>query len=70
MQLKTKIINEAVASITAAGYEPTVGIGSKHVIKWMQNGRPRMLVCSVSPSKQGALRHSRAVLRRLLNGSN
>jgi hypothetical protein len=52
--------------ITAAGHKPTVVFGRHAKIKWVQNGRSCMLVCSVSPSDRQTIHQSRSTLRRLL----
>jgi hypothetical protein len=60
------IVREAIDTIIAAGYVPTIVI-NKHVkIYWHQNGHQNMLVCSVSPSDRATIWASRARLRRML----
>ena len=63
------IVREAVATVVARGFTPTVRNGGKHFkVSWIANGRRSVLVISQSPSNRKARVQSRAVLRRLLNG--
>jgi len=69
MRRPNELVREAVATVVAYGFVPTVRDGGKHFkVSWVANGRRRVLVISHSPSNQKARIRSRAVLRRLLNG--
>jgi hypothetical protein len=63
-----ELVREAVATVVAYGFAPTVRNGGKHFkVSWVANGRRRVLVISQSPSNRKARVQSRAILRRLLS---
>jgi hypothetical protein len=63
------LVHEAIATLTARGFIPSVS-GKKHVkIRWSDRGRSYVLVVSRSPSNHRARANSRALLRRLLRAN-
>jgi hypothetical protein len=64
---RNQLITEALVMIKAAGYEPGVKINRHVKITWVQGGRLRVLVCSLTPSDWRAIRKVRSDVRRLLN---
>jgi hypothetical protein len=67
-----ELIGEAVATLTAHGFEPVVSNGGKHAkVGWVDAaGRRRVLTFSYSHTGNWRTRaNSRARLRRLLRGN-
>jgi len=65
-----QLLREALGTLTARGFTPTVSNGGKHhKVSWTARGRRYVLVISRSPSDWRARLASRAVLRRLLNSN-
>jgi hypothetical protein len=65
--MKNELLDEALAMIRAAGYEPNTARSRHWKISWVdQQGRTRLLVVAYTPSGRKARAQSRATLRRLL----
>jgi hypothetical protein len=65
--MKNELLNEALATIRARGFEPSVARNRHWKVNWTdQHGRTRTLVVARSPSDRRARKQSRALLRRLL----
>jgi hypothetical protein len=61
------LIREAVETLIAHGFDPTVSNGGKRLkISWAAAHHRRVLIISRSPSDWRARLNSRAILRRLL----
>jgi hypothetical protein len=63
--MKTELLDEALSTIRAAGFEPSVVCNRHWKMSWTdRHGRTHRLMIVPSPSDRPA--QSRAVLRRLL----
>ena len=67
LAMKNELLDEALSTIRAAGFEPSV-VCNRHwkISRTDQHGRTQCLVIALSPSDRRARMQSRAVLRRLL----
>jgi hypothetical protein len=65
--MRNELLDEALATIRAAGFEPNI-VRSRHwKIRWVdRQGRTRLLVVAFTPGGRKARMQSRAILRRLL----
>jgi hypothetical protein len=67
LAMKNELLEDAVAMVRAAGFEPDVARGRHWKVSWTdQRGRTRLIVVAFSPSNRRARVQSRAILRRLL----
>jgi hypothetical protein len=65
--MRNKLLDDAIAMIRSAGYEPKVVCNRHWKISWVDgSGRKCCLVISVSPSDRLAHHRSRTELRKLL----
>ncbi len=65
--MRHQILEEALDTIRAAGFEPSVVRGKHWKVSWVdRSGRVRLLVVSFSPSARRTRVQSRTTLRRLL----
>jgi hypothetical protein len=65
--VRNELLEEALATVRAAGFEPSVERNRHWKVRWTdQRGRSQLLVIAFSPSDRRARMQSRAVLRRLL----
>ena len=65
--MRNELLEEALATLRQAGFEPRVVRNRHWKITWVdQHGRTRMLVVAFSPSNRRARVQSRNTLRRLL----
>jgi hypothetical protein len=64
---KSSLVREAVALLSQHGFDAVVDANSKHFkVRWLQNGRPQLLVVSRSASDRRAAVASRTLLRQLI----
>ena len=67
MSKKNDLLEDAVETIRAAGFEPSVTRGRHFKVQWQdQHGRGCCSVLSVSPSDQRAHHQSKSILKKLL----
>jgi hypothetical protein len=65
--MRHELLEDALKTIRAAGFKPTVVRNSHWKIRWLdRRGRKQMLIVAFSPSDYRARAQSRAILRRLL----
>jgi hypothetical protein len=65
--MKHEILEEALSTIRAAGFEPSIVRNRHWKISWIdRRGRKQVLTVAASPSDYRARVQSRALLRRLL----
>jgi hypothetical protein len=61
------MLDEALTTIRAAGFEPNVARNRHWKVSWTDGrGRTRILVIAFTPSNRRARAQSRSILRRLL----
>jgi hypothetical protein len=67
MMMRHELLDEALTTIRAAGFVPSVARNKHFKVSWTdQQGRTRLLVIAFSPSDYRPRAKSGAVLRRLL----
>jgi len=68
--MKNTMTREAITTLTAQGFAPTVVEGKHLKVRWRDaNGRTHQLIMARSPSDHRASHNTRARLRRMLRGS-
>lgn len=64
---KNKILQSALDELKAAGIEPEVIKGGKHIrVKWLHNGHSRHMTVPVSSSDYRAAKNNICSIRRIL----
>jgi len=67
MNRAAELVDDAVTTLRAHGFVPTVSNGGKHTkVRWFDHGRRFTLYIPATPGDHRARLNSRAVLKRIL----